>query len=144
MHPVAGPDAGPSTVVRSCKGDSSGPKNSNTLRILASAVLLLAAASADRLFSDPEISLRKSGSWRFDTWLVSVQQATRTYLGRGTVSTIFASPVKVMMVSTSFMVDLKSEGGRAVDRHSGGTAHPLRISLLGWEDRLHQCPGRLC
>jgi hypothetical protein len=101
----------PSTVVRSCNGDSRGPKNSSTLRILASAVLLPAEAASDRLFSDPENSLKNSGSWRFDTWLVSAQQAKRTYLGRGTVSTIFASPVYVRMVSTSFMVDLKAEGG---------------------------------
>ena len=83
----------PSTVVRSCKGDSSEPKNSNTLRILASAVLFPAAAASDKLFSDPEISLKKSGSWRFDTWLVSAQQETRTYLGRGTVRTSLASPM---------------------------------------------------
>jgi hypothetical protein len=57
----------PSTVVSSCKGDSSGPKNSSMFRILASAVLLPAAAASDRLFSYQEISLRKSGSWRFDT-----------------------------------------------------------------------------
>jgi hypothetical protein len=45
----------PSTVVSSCKGDSSGPKNSNTFRILASAVLLPAAAASDKNFSDPDI-----------------------------------------------------------------------------------------
>jgi hypothetical protein len=57
----------PWTVVSSCKLDSSGPKNSNTFRILASAVLLPAAAASDRYFSDPDSSRRKSGSWRLDT-----------------------------------------------------------------------------
>ena len=57
----------PSTVVSSCGLDSSGPKNSNTLRILASAVLLPGAAASDRNFSDPDSSRRKSGSRRFDS-----------------------------------------------------------------------------
>jgi hypothetical protein len=35
-------------------------------------------------------------------------------------------------------------GGQARGRHSNGTTHPLRISLPGWEDRFHQCPGKLC
>jgi hypothetical protein len=55
-----------STVVISCKGDSSGPKNYSMFKTLASMVLLPAAAASMRLFSDPEISLRKSGSWRLD------------------------------------------------------------------------------
>jgi hypothetical protein len=57
----------PSRVVSFCKVDSSGPKNSNTFRILASAVLVPAAAASDRYFSDPDSSRRKSGSWRLDT-----------------------------------------------------------------------------
>ena len=60
----------PSTVASSCKGDSSGPKNSRIFRILASEVRAPAAAASVRLFSDPEISLKKSRSCRFDTWLV--------------------------------------------------------------------------
>jgi hypothetical protein len=55
-------------------------------KILASEVSAPAAAASERLFSDPEISLKKSGSWRFNTWLVSSQQATRTYPGSGTVN----------------------------------------------------------
>ncbi len=39
------------------------------------------------------------------------QQATRTYLGSGTVSIVFAPPLFEMMVSTSFMVDLNADGG---------------------------------
>jgi hypothetical protein len=101
----------PSTVVRSCKGDLSGPKNSRIFKILASEVSVPAAAASERLFSDPEISLKKSGSWRFDTWLVSSQQATRTYLGSGTVSNVLAPPVLEIIFSTNFMVDLKAEGG---------------------------------
>ncbi len=83
----------PSTVASSCKGDSSGPKNSRIFRILASENRAPAAAASVRLFSDPDISLKKSGSWRFDTWVVSSQQATRTYLGSGTVSSVLAPPV---------------------------------------------------
>jgi hypothetical protein len=101
----------PSIVASSCKGDSSGPKNSRMFKILASEVSAPAAAASERLFSDPEISLKKSGSWQFDTWLVSSQQATRTYLGSGTVSKVFAPPVLEIIFSTSFMVDLKAEGG---------------------------------
>jgi hypothetical protein len=50
------------TVDSSCKGDPRGPKNSRMLRIFASEVRLPAAAASVRLFSDPEISLKKSGS----------------------------------------------------------------------------------
>ncbi len=135
----------PSTVVSFCKGGSSRPKNSSTFGILASAVLLPAVAASDRYFSDPDISHRKSGSWRLDTWLVSWQQATRTYLGSRTVSKTFASPVFEMMISTNLMVFLNAEGGgQAAGCHSGGTAHPLRISPPGWADRHHQYPGKLC
>ncbi len=42
--------------------DSHGPKNSRMLRIFASEVRVPAAAASVRLFSDPEISLKKSGS----------------------------------------------------------------------------------
>ncbi len=52
--------------------------------IFASEVRAPAAAASERLFSDPEISLKKSGSWRFDTWVVSAQQAAVTYIGSGT------------------------------------------------------------
>jgi hypothetical protein len=52
----------PSTVASSCKGDSSGPKNSIIFMIFASEVSSPAAAASERLFSDPDISLRKSGS----------------------------------------------------------------------------------
>jgi hypothetical protein len=52
----------PSTVASSCKGDSSGPKNSIMFMIFASEVSSPAAAASERLFSDPEISLKKSGS----------------------------------------------------------------------------------
>jgi len=78
----------PSTVASSCKGDSSGPKNSRIFRILASKVRAPAAAASVRLFSDPEISLKKSGSCQFDTWLVSSQQEIRMYLGSGTISSV--------------------------------------------------------
>jgi hypothetical protein len=57
----------PSTVDSSCKGDSSGPKNSIIFIIFASEVSSPAAVASERLFSDPDNSLRKSGSWRFDT-----------------------------------------------------------------------------
>jgi hypothetical protein len=56
----------PSTVASSCKGDSSGPKNSRMIMIFASEVRAPAVAASERLFSDPEISLKKSGSWRLD------------------------------------------------------------------------------
>jgi hypothetical protein len=56
----------------------------------------------------------------------------------------FCSSVFEMMVSTIFIVDLNAEEGQAGGRHSNGTAHPLRISPPGWEDRLRQCPGKLC
>ncbi len=49
----------PSTIVRSCKGDSSRPKNPSIFRILASDVCSLAAAASVRHFSDPEISVKK-------------------------------------------------------------------------------------
>jgi hypothetical protein len=81
-----------STVASSCKGDSNGPKNSRMFMIFASEVSAPAAAASERLFSDPEISLKKSGSWRFDTWLVSAQQAAVSYLGSGTVSMTLAPP----------------------------------------------------
>ncbi len=97
----------PSTVASSCKGDSCGPKNSIMLGIFASEVRVPAAAASVRLFSDPEISLKKSGSWRFDTWFVSSQQATRTYLGSGTVSSVLAPPTLEIIFSTNFIVDLK-------------------------------------
>ncbi len=100
-----------STVASSCKGDSSGPKNSRMFMIFASEVRAPAVAASERLFLDPEISLKKSGSWRFDTWVVSAQQAAVTYLGSSTVSMIFAPPALEMIFSTSFMVDLKAEGG---------------------------------
>ncbi len=48
----------PSTVVRSCKGDSSGPKNSRIFKILASEVSSPAVVASERLFSDLEISLK--------------------------------------------------------------------------------------
>jgi hypothetical protein len=83
----------PSTVASSCKGDSSGPKNSIMFMIFASEVRSPAAAASERLFSDPDISLKKSGSWRFDTCVMSSQQGAMTYLGSGTVSRIFAPPV---------------------------------------------------
>jgi hypothetical protein len=96
----------PSTVASSCKGDLSGPKNSRILRIFASEVRVPAAAASVRLFSDPEISLKKSGSW-----FVSSQQATRTYLGSGTVSSVLAPPTLEIIFSSNFIVDLKAEGG---------------------------------
>jgi hypothetical protein len=99
----------PSTVVRSCKGDSSGPKNSRIFKIMASEVSLPAAAHQRDFFGSGNLS-KESGSWRLDTWLVSSQQATRTYLGSGTVSSILAPPM-LEMISTNFMVDLKAEGG---------------------------------
>jgi hypothetical protein len=101
----------PSTVDSSCKGDSSGPKNSIMFRTFAFAVSSPAAAASERLFSDPDISLKKSGSWRFVTWVVSSQQAAVTYLGRGTVRKTLAPPVFEIIFSTSFIVDLKAEGG---------------------------------
>jgi hypothetical protein len=42
---------------------------------------------------------------------MSSQQAAVTYLGRGTVSKMLAPPVLEMIFSTSFIVDLKAEGG---------------------------------
>jgi hypothetical protein len=54
----------PSTVVISCKGDSSGPKNPRIFRILASTVRSPAAAASARHFPDPEISVKNSGSCR--------------------------------------------------------------------------------
>jgi hypothetical protein len=51
----------PSTVVSSCKGDSSRPKNPSIFRMLASSVRSPAAAASVRHFSDPEISVKNSG-----------------------------------------------------------------------------------
>ncbi len=42
----------PSTVASSCKGDSSGPKNSRMFMIFASEVRAPAVAASERLFSD--------------------------------------------------------------------------------------------
>jgi hypothetical protein len=122
----------PSTVASSCKGDSSGPKNSRMFKIFASEVSAPAAAASERLFSDPEISLKKSGSWRFDTWLVSSQQAAVTYLGSGTVSMTLALPVLEIIFSTNFMVDLKAEGGGQLEI-STKMVPPILYGFLRWD-----------
>ncbi len=101
----------PSTVVSSCKGDSSGPKNPSIFRILASDVRSPAAVASVRHFSDPVISVRNSGSNRLDTCLVSPQQAAVTYLGSGTVKTTYALSVCSMIFSIDFIVALKAGGG---------------------------------
>jgi hypothetical protein len=59
------PRLAPSTVLSSCKGDSSGPKNPSIFRMLASAVRSPAAAASLRHFSDPEISVKNSGFVHF-------------------------------------------------------------------------------
>ncbi len=103
--------------------------------IFASELSAPAAAASERLFSDPEISLKKSGSWRFDTWLVLAQQVAVTYLGSGTVSMILAPPVLEMIFSTSFMVVFKAEGG-ASWRSPLRWYRPSSTDFSAWMGRL--------
>jgi hypothetical protein len=89
----------PSTVVRSWGRDSQEPKNLRMLINLAFPVRSPAAAASNKLFSAPENLAVNSPDRRLDTWSVSLQQADRTYLGRGIMKTTFAPPTKARAFS---------------------------------------------
>jgi hypothetical protein len=84
------------------------------------------AAASDRLFSAPENSAATSPDRRLDTWVSSLQQENRTYLGRGIMKTTLAPPTKAKIFSICFMQFLNAEGGGlAEDPQTSGIAHPL-------------------
>ncbi len=113
MNPVAGPDAGP-VHSRQFLHEGRTHKNQKSLGFtnLAFPVRSPVAAASAKLFSAPENLAANSEERRFAAWLVSLQQADRTYRGRGIMKTTFAPPTNASTFSICFRQDLKAEGGK--------------------------------